>query len=56
MRAALTAADKDDLCQIVVYPEAGHAFNADHRPRYHRPSAMDAWAKMLAWFEPHGVV
>ncbi|MGH9623544.1 MAG: dienelactone hydrolase family protein, partial [Bryobacteraceae bacterium] len=42
-------------CEIVIYPEAGHAFNADYRPSYHEASARDAWAKMLAWFESNGV-
>ncbi len=51
MRAALTAAGKDKTCEIVVYPEADHAFNADYRPSYHEASAKDAWGKMLGWFE-----
>ena len=55
MRAALAAAGKSGTCQIVVYPEAGHAFNADYRPSYHRASALDAWAKMLTWFNTYGV-
>lgn len=41
--------------EIVVYPEAGHAFNADYRPSYHQASAVDAWARMLAWFKKNGV-
>ncbi|MGH9581970.1 MAG: dienelactone hydrolase family protein [Bryobacteraceae bacterium] len=55
MREALRAAGKEDSCPIVVYPDAGHAFNADYRPSYHEPSAKDAWARMLAWFKTHGV-
>ena len=54
MRRALAAAGKEN-CEIVIYPEAGHAFNADYRPSYHEQSALDAWAKMLAWFETFGV-
>ncbi|MBV8867591.1 MAG: dienelactone hydrolase family protein [Acidobacteriaceae bacterium] len=54
MRDALKAAGKN-RCQIVVYPEAGHAFNADYRPSYHEASAKDAWAKMLDWFDKHGL-
>jgi carboxymethylenebutenolidase len=53
MREALRSAGKTD-CEIVVYPEAGHAFNADYRPTYHEASARDAWARMLAWFKRHG--
>ncbi|HVN04984.1 MAG TPA: dienelactone hydrolase family protein [Bryobacteraceae bacterium] len=41
--------------EIVVYPEAGHAFNADYRPSFHRASAEDAWKRMLAWFDRYGV-
>jgi carboxymethylenebutenolidase len=37
--------------EIVVYPNAGHAFNADYRPSYNKESADDAWAKMLDWFK-----
>ncbi len=55
MRDALKAAGKDRDCQIIVYPEAGHAFNADYRPSYHEASAKDAWSKMLAWFNKHGL-
>jgi carboxymethylenebutenolidase len=40
--------------EVVVYPDAGHAFNADYRPSYHKASADDAWAKMLAWFKKNG--
>lgn len=37
--------------QLVVYPEASHAFFADYRPSYRAVDAQDAWAKMLAWFD-----
>jgi len=40
--------------EIVVYPNAGHAFNADYRPSYNKESADDAWAKMLDWFKKNG--
>ncbi|AHF74846.1 Putative carboxymethylenebutenolidase [Candidatus Sodalis pierantonius str. SOPE] len=53
MRQALRAANAD--AEIVVYPEAGHAFNADYRPSYHAPSAQDGWQRMLAWFARFGV-
>ncbi len=55
MREALTAAGKDQECQIIIYPDAGHAFNADYRPTYHEASAKDAWSKMLGWFDKHGL-
>ncbi len=41
--------------QIVVYPEAGHAFNADYRPSYLADTARDGWSRMLAWFAANGV-
>ena len=53
MRAACQAAGK--TCEIVVYPNAGHAFNADYRPTYRPEPAKDGWAKMLAWFRKYGV-
>jgi carboxymethylenebutenolidase len=37
--------------EVVVYPDADHGFNCDRRATYHKPSADDAWAKMLALFE-----
>jgi carboxymethylenebutenolidase len=40
--------------EIIVYPDAGHGFNADYRPSYAEKDAKDAWAKMLAWFDKHG--
>lgn len=37
--------------ELVVYPDAGHAFHADYRPSYDEKSAKDGWKRMLAWFE-----
>ncbi len=53
MRDALKAAGKP--CEIVVYPDTPHAFNADYRPSYRPAQAKDAWKRMLAWFKDHGV-
>jgi len=52
MRAALKAADK--TAEIIVYPDAGHGFNADYRPSYNEAAAKDGWAHMLAWFRKYG--
>jgi carboxymethylenebutenolidase len=41
--------------EIVVYPEADHAFNADYRPSYNKAAAEDAWKRMLEWFKKNGV-
>ncbi len=35
--------------EIVVYPEAGHAFHADYRPSYRPEAAQDGWKRALAW-------
>jgi len=40
--------------RLIVYPEAGHGFNADYRPSYNEAAAKDGWTKMLAWFAAHG--
>ncbi len=51
--AACKAAGK--TCEVKVYPDAPHGFNADYRPSYRPDDAKDGWAKMLAWFKDHGV-
>jgi carboxymethylenebutenolidase len=53
MRATCAAAHK--ACEIVVYPDAPHAFHADYRPSYRPEAARDGWARMLGWFRTHGV-
>jgi len=53
MAAACKAANK--TCEIKVYPDTPHAFNADYRPSYRAEAAKDGWAKMLAWFKQNGV-
>ena len=55
LRAGLLAFGKDKTSIIHVYPEAGHAFNADYRPSYRKAEAEDGWKRMLAWFKKHGV-
>ena len=52
-RTACKAAGK--TCEVKVYPDAPHGFNADYRPSYRPDDAKDAWARMLAWFKEHGV-
>jgi carboxymethylenebutenolidase len=57
MKAAL-AASNDPFARastFVVYPESGHAFNADYRPSYREADAKDGWQRCLAWFKEHGV-
>src|SRR5215472_14282008 len=53
MAAACKAAGK--TCEIKIYPDTPHGFNADYRPSYRPEAAKDGWAKMLTWFKEHGV-
>lgn len=41
--------------QIIVYPDAPHAFHADYRPSYRQADAEDGWQKLLNWFKQNGV-
>jgi len=41
--------------EIVIYPDAPHGFHADYRPSYRQADAEDAWKRMAAWFEHHGL-
>ena len=41
--------------QIVVYPDAPHAFHADYRPSYRQDAAEDGWKRCIDWFKTHGV-
>jgi len=52
MRAALKAAGNPS--EIVVYPDAGHGFNADYRPGYNREAAQDGWKRLQQWFKKYG--
>ncbi len=54
MKAAL--AKGASKSEFVVYPDSGHAFNADYRPSYVAADAKDGYARCLAWFKAHGVV
>lgn len=53
MRAALKR--NGSKSEIVVYPDAPHAFNSDYRPSYREDAAKDGWSRMLAWFKRNGV-
>ena len=52
MRAALGEASASE---IIVYPDAPHAFYADYRPSYREETAQAAWQELLRWFEQNGV-
>lgn len=42
------------IVEIVIYPDAGHAFHADYRPSYLKEAAEDGFKRALAWFKQHG--
>ncbi|HKP84869.1 MAG TPA: dienelactone hydrolase family protein [Blastocatellia bacterium] len=52
MRAAIKAANGKS--EIIVYPEAGHGFNADYREGYNKEAAQDGWRRMQDWFKKYG--
>ena len=42
--------------EVVIYPDAGHGFNADFRSdSYRKADAEDGWKRMLAWFRKYGI-
>ena len=53
MKAALAKGHSHS--EIVLFPEAGHAFNADYRPSYVESAAKDSWQRAVAWLKKHGV-
>ncbi len=57
MKAALAESGNPNARSsvFVVYPESGHAFNADYRPSYREADARDGWQRCLASFRQHGV-
>jgi dienelactone hydrolase len=49
--AAKAALDRTGLVnEIVVEPDANHAFFNDTGPRYNAAAAADAWRRLLDWF------
>ncbi|MHC3017505.1 dienelactone hydrolase family protein [Klebsiella pneumoniae] len=51
MLADLAHAGKNS--EIVLYPDAPHAFHADYRPSYREDAAQDGWKRLLDWFGRH---
>ena len=43
-QAACKAAGK--TCEVKVYPDAPHGFNADYRPSYNKEAAQDGWKRL----------
>ena len=42
--------------EIIIYPDAPHAFHADYRPSYRKAAAEDGWEHAVAWFRRYGVL
>ncbi|KYC42628.1 carboxymethylenebutenolidase [Scytonema hofmannii PCC 7110] len=53
MREQLKASSSKS--EIVIYPNAPHAFFADYRPSYREKEAKDGWQRLQAWFKKHGI-
>jgi dienelactone hydrolase len=52
MRSALASGHSGS--EIVVYPDAPHAFHAGYRASYGEDAASDGWARALARLAAHG--
>ncbi|HEY4074169.1 MAG TPA: dienelactone hydrolase family protein [Herbaspirillum sp.] len=48
-------ADGRSHSEIIIYPGAGHAFNADYRPNYIESAAKDGWQRAVEWLKKNGV-
>lgn len=56
MKAALAAGSPAARkSEIVVFPDAPHAFHADYRPSFRKAAAEEGWKRCIAWFKEHGV-
>lgn len=57
MKKALAIGTKaSKASRFQIYPDAGHAFLADYRPKNYEPkAAADGWRRMKAWFKANGV-
>ena len=53
MRDRLTGCSTNS--EIIVCPEAPHAFHADYRPSYRQTDAEDGWKRLQEWFKKNGV-
>lgn len=54
MKQALAGGSKDaQAANIVVYPDAPHAFHADYRPSYRQGPAEDGWKRLQAWLQQY---
>jgi carboxymethylenebutenolidase len=54
-KRAMECKNGGKTCEVQIYPDAQHGFNADYRPSYNAEAAKDAWGRMLDWFKKNGV-
>ena len=53
MEAKMKAAGNDKV-EVVIYPDAPHAFHADYRPSYREAAAKDGWKRSSEFLKKHG--
>jgi carboxymethylenebutenolidase len=53
MEAKVKASGNPNV-EIVIYPDAPHAFHADYRPSYREAAAKDGWKRLSDWLKIHG--
>jgi carboxymethylenebutenolidase len=53
MEAKMKAAGNDKV-EVVIYPDAPHAFHADYRPSYRESAAKDGWKRLTEFLKKHG--
>ena len=53
MEAKMKAAGNDKV-EVVIYPDAPHAFHADYRPSYREAAAKDGWKRLSEFLKKHG--
>jgi carboxymethylenebutenolidase len=54
VNAIKAAADKaGKTVEVMIYPDAPHAFYADYRPSYRPGPAADGWVRLQAWFKKY---
>ena len=53
IEAKMKAAGNDKV-EVVIYPDAPHAFHADYRPSYREVAAKDGWKRLSEFLKKHG--
>jgi len=53
MQALAGGSKAAQAANIVVYPDAPHAFHADYRPSYRPGPAEDGWKRLQAWLQQY---